>query len=91
MTLYMFYGKECPHCHNMMPLVEKLEKELNVKVEILEVWYDKKNAKLMKEITCKECEFVPMFCNTDTKDMICGPATYGALKKWAINKKAKSK
>jgi len=23
----MFYGKECPHCHKMMPLVEKLEKE----------------------------------------------------------------
>ena len=30
--LIMFHGRECPHCKDMMPLVERLEKEIPVNV-----------------------------------------------------------
>ncbi len=35
-----YYGTECPHCERMMPLIEKLEKELGVTVDKKEVWHD---------------------------------------------------
>lgn len=41
--LLMFTGTECTHCHEMLPLVEQLEKELGVKVEKLEVWHNSSN------------------------------------------------
>lgn len=83
MTLYEFYGQECPHCKDMIPLIKKIEKELNVKITQLEVWHNKENAKLLKELTGESCEFVPRFFNIKTKKMICGPATYQELKQWA--------
>jgi len=33
MTLYEFYGDECPHCKNMDSKVEQLEEDEDVKVE----------------------------------------------------------
>lgn len=85
--LINFYGRECGHCHNMFPLVEKLEKELGVKVEKLEVWYDKENQKKMAEYGKGRCLGVPFFYNTETGDLICGEDSYEALKKWAKAKK----
>jgi len=35
MTLYEFYGDECPHCKNMDSKVEQLEEDEDVKVEKL--------------------------------------------------------
>ena len=46
--LLMFHGRECPHCKVMMPLVEKLEKEMGIVFDKHEVWHDEKNADLMR-------------------------------------------
>jgi len=35
--LLMFHGQECPHCHRMMPQVEKLETETGIRIEKREV------------------------------------------------------
>lgn len=78
-----FYGKECPHCLRMMPLVDQLEKEAGLKVEKLEVWHNQDNAKKMEEYDKGQCGGVPFFVNTDTGAMICGEAPYEELKKWA--------
>ncbi|MBS3083804.1 hypothetical protein J4423_03300 [Candidatus Pacearchaeota archaeon] len=83
MTLYDFYGTECVHCHEMTPLVEKLEKEEKVKVERLEVWHNAANAKKLQEFDKGRCGGVPFFYNDKTGKFICGSTTYDKLKEWA--------
>ena len=78
-----FYGKECPHCITMMPLVEKLEKEAGLKVEKYEVWHNEENTKKMAEYDKGRCGGVPFFINTDTNVIICGEASYEELRNWA--------
>ena len=84
--LLMFTGTECTHCHEMLPLIEKLEKELKVKVDKLEVWHDSKNAQLLREVDTIDCGGVPFFYNKKTKKAICGSTSYEKLKKWALGK-----
>ena len=44
LTVYFFYGEECPHCHTVMPLVINLsQKYPNVEFHILEIWHNQKN------------------------------------------------
>lgn len=81
--LYEFYGQECPHCHAMRPLVERLEKEEGVKVEKYEVWHNDENRKKMMQYAEGRCMGVPFYFNTDTENFICGEADYETLKKWA--------
>lgn len=81
--LYFFYGDRCGHCHNMFPLIEKLEKEGNAKLEKLEVWHNEKNREKLAQHDKGLCGGVPFFFNTKTNDAICGEAPYGALKEWA--------
>jgi glutaredoxin-related protein len=86
----MFYGKECPHCHESMKGVKKLEKDDKVEFELLEVWHNEKNQKRMgktKEIE-ESCGgmFVPAFVDVKKKRAICGQQTYEDLKEW-INSK----
>ncbi len=78
-----FYGKECPHCMKMKPLVEQLKKETGVKVEEIEVWHDEDNAKKMDGYDQGKCGGVPFFVNTETNATICGEASYEELKAWA--------
>ena len=80
--LIMFHGRECPHCRAMDPLVDQLEKELKIKVKRLEVWYDAKNAAMLKKIDVGLCGGVPFFYNTKTKRYICGAVDYETLKRW---------
>jgi cytochrome c biogenesis protein CcdA/glutaredoxin len=48
-TVYYFYGAECPHCHNVTPYVESLaQKYPAVDFQILEVWHNKNNSALAK-------------------------------------------
>ncbi len=85
--LLMFYGKECIHCHEMFPLVEKLEKEEKVKVEKLEVWHDSKNKAVYdKSNNMIRCTGVPFFYNEKAKKGICGAVPYDELKKLALGK-----
>lgn len=82
--LLEFYGRECPHCKEMHPLVERLEKKEKIKVEKHEVWHDKGNAALMKKYDAGLCGGVPFFWNGETKKHICGSTDYESLKKWAL-------
>lgn len=82
--LLMFTGAECPHCHHMVPLVERLEDEEGVKVAKLEVWHNEANARLMREFDKGYCGGVPFFFNKKTGKWICGSADYERLKKWAL-------
>ncbi|MCX6689641.1 MAG: thioredoxin family protein [Methanoregula sp.] len=44
LTVFFFYGEECPHCHNVMPLVVNLSKKYpSVEFRYLEIWHDQKN------------------------------------------------
>jgi thiol-disulfide isomerase/thioredoxin len=81
--LLEFYGQECPHCISMMPLVEKLEMEMNVKVERFETWHNKENFDKMMVYAKDRCLGVPFLFNTDTEKFICGGATYQELEEWA--------
>ncbi len=43
-TVYFFYGAECPHCHNVMPFIENLStKYPEVDFQILETWHNETN------------------------------------------------
>jgi thiol-disulfide isomerase/thioredoxin len=47
-TVYFFYGTECPHCHNVMPYVESIrQKYPEVDFRILEVWHNDTNNALL--------------------------------------------
>ncbi|MBU1126564.1 MAG: thioredoxin family protein [Patescibacteria group bacterium] len=82
MALLEFFGETCPHCIEMHPLVEKLEKELGVQFEKNEVWNNEENAAKMSEYDKGICGGVPFFFNTETKEHICGATSYENLKKW---------
>ncbi len=88
--LTMFWGRECPHCHIMMPLVDRLEKEEKVKVVRLEVWHDMKNAERMRKLAgvirdaCGGELGTPAFYNVRTKKALCGEVEYETLKEWAL-------
>jgi thiol-disulfide isomerase/thioredoxin len=81
--LLEFYGKECPHCLKMAPLVERLKKEEGAEIEQYEVWHEPANAKKMEEYDKGLCGGVPFFYNTDTSQFICGSTSYEELKRWA--------
>jgi thiol-disulfide isomerase/thioredoxin len=83
MPLLEFYGETCPHCVEMKPIVEQLEKEEGVTVEKHEVWNNTENAKKMEEYDTGLCGGVPFFYNTDSKQFLCGSADMNTLKKWA--------
>ncbi len=86
----MFWARECPHCKNMMPYVDKLEKETGIKLKKLEIWHNEKNADLMrsyKPVISPKCGGqlrTPTFFNTETNDVICGEIEYEKLKEWAL-------
>jgi thiol-disulfide isomerase/thioredoxin len=90
--LVMFYARECPHCKNMMPLVDKLEKEESIKFERLEIWHNEKNADLMRSfrpVIAPKCGGqlkTPTFFNTETNDVLCGEVEYKKLKNWVTKK-----
>ncbi len=88
MKLMEFYGKECPHCIRMHPVVERLEKELGVTVEKYETWHDTKNEELRRQHDDgSDCGGVPFFVNETTGAKLCGAVPYEELKAWAEGKK----
>jgi len=67
----------------MHPLVERLEKETNLKVQKFEVWHNEENARKMEEYDKNYCGGVPFFYNTKTGEWLCGSVDYETLKRWA--------
>ena len=84
--LMFFYGTECVHCHEAMPLVERVEKELKVKVEKVETWHNAKNKELLQKLDNGKCGGVPFLYNEKNKKWLCGVDSYEELKKWASGK-----
>ena len=90
--IIMFYGKECPHCHVMLPLADRLIKEEGVEIEKLEVWHSKENADKMRKFEVlikKSCGGelgVPTFLDEENNRTFCGESGYEELKKWAKQK-----
>ena len=86
----MFWARECPHCRHMMPLVDRLIEEEDVKIEKLEIWHNEENADLMrsyKDVIAPKCGGqlrTPTFFDTETNDVICGEVEYDVLKDWAL-------
>jgi len=91
--IIMFYGKECPHCHRMMKLIERLKKEEGIAVKKLEVWHNEKNAGIMQKhhtviMESSGGEFgVPAFIDAKGTKALMGELPYTDLKKWATEKK----
>ena len=51
LTVYFFYGEECPHCHVVMPLVINLSvKYPDAHIQILEVWHNTANNELYTKV-----------------------------------------
>ena len=84
--LIEFYGTECPHCKDMEPLMERLEKETGLKIERFEVWHNSKNAKLMEQYDKGYCGGVPFFFNKKTGKWVCGSTSWEKFKAWASGK-----
>lgn len=91
MMLMMFYGRECPHCHAMMPLVERLEREEGLSFEKLEVWHDEENAKRIRALAdvikpaCGGELGVPAFYDQRRGAALCGKQPYNVLREWALS------
>ena len=85
--LIMFYGTECPHCHEMDPIIDRLEKEIGKPILRLEIWHNEENAQLMERCDNGFCGGVPFFYNEESGEKICGGAPYDRLKQWATGVK----
>jgi len=81
--LLEFYGRECPHCKRIRPMLEHLEKENGLEIKRYEVWHDEKNAELMDKYAKDRCLGVPFLFNTDTQDFVCGEEGFKRIKEWA--------
>jgi len=77
--LLFFYGRECEFCHQMMPLIDRAEKELGIKFERFETWHDENNAHELTMYDKDFCGGVPFFYNTEIEQWICGATDYETL------------
>jgi thiol-disulfide isomerase/thioredoxin len=91
--LIWFWGRECPHCKQIRPTVERLEEEIGQKLDHLEVWHDQANQALMQEYgdaisdACGGELGVPAFYNERTKKALCGyHITMDKFKEWVAGK-----
>lgn len=51
-NLYLFHGKECPHCEEERIWLKKIEKEYKeyLNIYMFEVWHDDENASMMNDV-----------------------------------------
>lgn len=92
--LLFFWGRECPHCAKLHPIVtevhEQLIKENGEGIVEMEVWHSDENAKLMRSYgavlkkACGGSLGVPSLYNERTKKALCGMNTSkDQVLKWA--------
>jgi thiol-disulfide isomerase/thioredoxin len=85
--IIMFYGESCPHCHHMMPIINRLIKE-GFEIEKKEVWNNDENAEEMRTFAdiivpaCGDGLGVTCFINKTKNTALCGEQSYEILKKW---------
>jgi thiol-disulfide isomerase/thioredoxin len=80
--LIFFWGRECPHCAKLHPIVNEAHAELikngGQGITELEVWHSEENAKLMRsygDVLKKACGGslgVPALYNERSKKALCG-------------------
>lgn len=85
--LIEFFGEGCADCIIQKPIVERLEKELSVKIKRLEVWKNSKNRKLMDKLT-GGATTIPAFVNKKTGQILLDHQPYEKLKKWVLGENA---
>jgi hypothetical protein len=71
----------------MKPMVEKVEKDLGVSIEKLEVWNNEANAKRLEALDDGLCGGVPFFYNEEHKTFICGSSDEATVTRWAKGEK----
>ena len=52
-NIYLFYGKECPHCEALIKYLDSLfskDKYHNIKLQKYEVWHNNKNVETFEEV-----------------------------------------
>ena len=51
-NLYLFHGKECPHCREEKEWLKAIQKKYKnyLKIEMFEVWHDDDNAEVMNKV-----------------------------------------
>jgi thiol-disulfide isomerase/thioredoxin len=92
-NLIMYYGENCPYCHVMMPILDKLKKKEKINITKKEVWNNDENADEMRKHSqlimdaCEDGLGVPAFFSIKTNDALCGEITYDELKEWAMRNK----
>ena len=47
-SVYVFYGKTCPHCEREIEYLESIQSKYNFDIKKYEVYYDRNNQQLMK-------------------------------------------
>lgn len=83
--LFFYYGEECPHCHDMMPLVDTLIQE-GIEITKLETWHNEEHAKQLAGVDKGRCGGVPYFYNSENDQFICGSASEERVRAWAQGK-----
>lgn len=86
--LLEFFGRECPHCRSMEPIVSRLQDEEGLEIEKIEVWHSEQNAQRMRQYDHGRCGGVPFFYNTRTEKWVCGVVPYPKLRDWALGGEA---
>ena len=87
--LIEFYGRECPHCARMAPVVSSVESELNVSFSKLEVWHNSGNNRIFEgymnaiKPACGGNLGVPAFYNMRNGKALCGEVPKEELKSLA--------
>jgi thiol-disulfide isomerase/thioredoxin len=85
-----FYGAGCPHCERMAPIVAEVEQELNITIDMKEVWSSDANRaemtkyKDMITAVCNGAFGVPAFINLKTNKAMCGEKTVDELKAFIL-------
>lgn len=83
--LNFYYGEECPHCHRIMPAVDKLISE-GKEIHKFETWHNEENAAMLEKTDGGRCGGVPFFHNTATNQFICGVTDEERVRAWAEGK-----
>ena len=81
-----FYGTECEHCHDMDPIVKKVEKETGIVLEKFEVWHNEENDRIRQKYDRGFCGGVPFFYNESNGKWVCGAVDYETFKKFVLGK-----
>jgi glutaredoxin len=49
-NIYVFYGRDCPHCTKEKAYLESIKKEYNLEIFYYETWYNANNQAILKNV-----------------------------------------